>query len=178
MIKEIGEFERHINQLEHQYRVLASTWLLGVFVAAGYVLTSELEFVFTKEFLIAIVAFFGAVGITLLWYIDVMVFHQLLAAHFSAGVKLEKENCWLPKTRSDMLKRLGGRGVAPRIAWFYIGGNIVVLSIEVMSLSVWLFTRNGASLGDYALVIFALLVSIIWNYLIYRKTVKTLPETR
>src|SRR5215203_5304800 len=92
MIKEIGENERHFNQLVHQYRVLASTWLLGVFVAAGFVLTSELEFVITTEFLIALVTFFSAVGITLLWYLDGMVYDQLLAPPVTARGELDNHN--------------------------------------------------------------------------------------
>src|SRR5829696_7297238 len=176
MIKEIGENERHFNQLVHQYSVLASTWLLGVFVAAGFVLTSELEFVIPTEFLIALVTFFGAVGITLLWYLDVMVYDQLLAATFTAGVELENANCWLPKIRNDMLQRLGGTGARPRIVWFYIGGNTVVLLIGVLSLAIWLLTHAEATLGDYAIIIVVLLVTFLWNRAIYLKTINTIDK--
>jgi len=177
MIKEIGESERHFNQLEHQYRVLASTWLLGVFVAVGFLLTSEFEFFIPTEFLIAIVAFFGAVGITLLWHLDLIVYHQLLASYFHAGLKLENDTCWLPKIRNDMLTRLGDKGAAPLIAWFYIVGNAVVLIVGVVSLTIWLLTHNGATPGDYAIVVLAALVSSVWIWLIHYRTGKTLPET-
>ncbi len=34
---EIRETERHFNQLQHGYRALASTWLLGTFAGVGFI---------------------------------------------------------------------------------------------------------------------------------------------
>ena len=41
MIVEIGLNERHFNQLQTSYRTLASTWLLGLFAAAGFLLSRK-----------------------------------------------------------------------------------------------------------------------------------------
>ena len=170
MIKEVGEFERHFSQLEHQYRILASTWLLVVFVATGFVLTTEFDFLISTELLIASIAFVGAVGITLLWNLDLMVYHRLLDAHFYAGVELEQTNSWLPQTRNDMLQMLDDRGVLPHVVWFYIVSNTVVLLLGGSFLAAWFYSRAGAPLGAYATIVLTLLVTGIWGWLLWRST--------
>src|SRR3712207_6263929 len=99
---EIGAAERHFNQLEHQYRVLASTWLLGTFVAIGYVLihlpVRQADWVtHHRDLVIAGIALSGALGIRLIWILDIRVYHQLLESCFLEGLKLERDNDWLPR---------------------------------------------------------------------------------
>ena len=103
IMKEIGNFERHFNQLEHQYRVLASTWLLAVFSGTGF-LFSKGQNIPYWELIIAFLGFAGAMGVTLIWALDLKVYHQLLEAHFVEALKLEQENSWLPQSRANMWK--------------------------------------------------------------------------
>ena len=84
--KEIGAYERHFNQIQHQYRVLASTWVLAVFAATGFILSSErLVLGMPKQLAIAGLSPFGGIGITLLWILDVKVYGKLLSACFNVG---------------------------------------------------------------------------------------------
>ena len=41
VLKELGESERHFNNLETEYRKLASIWLLAGFAGIGFVLKSD-----------------------------------------------------------------------------------------------------------------------------------------
>jgi|SRR5215217_1291503 len=184
ILKEIGEFERHFNQLEHQYRLLASTWLLGVFVATGFVLSSELSVLFPTEWLITAIGVLGAVGITLIWNLDLMVYHQLLNAHFWAGVELEKRvelekhnHSWLPQIRNDMLRMVNNRGVLPRALWFYVGSIIAVLLLGGFFLATWVYIQYGASLRFIATIIICLLVIGIWGGVIRSKTLAEHKKT-
>src|SRR5215212_6768364 len=91
LYREIGNAERHFNELTHQYRLLASTWLLGTFAAIGYILTNvgvkpNDSLSFYRELIIAAIALAGATGITLVWILDLKVYQKLLGCFFLAAL--------------------------------------------------------------------------------------------
>jgi hypothetical protein len=65
----------HFNTLESTYRALASTWLLAAFAGIGFILKDIHS---ERELYVAAIAAAGAVGILLLWLLDLMVYHRLL----------------------------------------------------------------------------------------------------
>jgi hypothetical protein len=141
--EEFGVAERHFNELESRYRTFASTWLLATFAGVGFVLSEQvLTLHIDRLLLVAGIGLAGAVGIALLWNLDLMVYHQLLAANFHAGIALERANPWLPQVRTNMLESQGGRGVLPRVVWFYIGGVLAPLTIAVAALVAWGFKHG------------------------------------
>src|SRR5207245_826392 len=98
IVKECGEEERHFNQLQSVYRGLASTWILATFGAVGYLLfnkeirRSDLQ---SDHYLIAgIICLLGGVGISLVWMLDLRVYHKLLIAVFEEGRALEDAFSW------------------------------------------------------------------------------------
>jgi hypothetical protein len=131
---EVGNAERHFNQLGHQYRLLASTWLLGTFAAVGYVLAkvgAKPEDLLGpyRELIVTAIAFAGATGITLVWLLDLRVYQQLLGSFFLAGLDLEDEHEWLPPIRHDMIRTQRQGTVMVNVAWFYVGCTTILLLI-------------------------------------------------
>jgi hypothetical protein len=130
---EVGQFERHFNTLQMSYRTLASTWLLAAFGAAGLIITkSDVRLPFSQLYVGTLVGIAGAVGIVLLWVLDILVYNQLLDACFDVGYRLEKTYKWLPPARMKMKRTQGDRGVSPRVVWFYVAG---VASMFVLAAS-------------------------------------------
>jgi hypothetical protein len=187
--KVIGEEERHFNQIQHHYRVLTSTWLLATFAAAGYVLSNltassnEGSWLTSySELIVAAVALFGAVGIRLLWLLDIKVYHQLLDACFVVGVKLERQNEeWLPPIRKTMLDTQSAQsghsdqGVLVQVVWFYTVCTTALLAIWGLFSSIWLYrllyerTVYAESIaGGFLLMVVGAI--FFWGYTMHRQT--------
>jgi len=165
IIKEIGTSERHFNGLQHQYRVLASTWILAVFAAAGFILINNeaISNVLPIEIAISGLALVGAVGITLLWIIDLRVYQLLLRDYFDAGVKLEQEHTWLPQIRTRMLQKTYGHGVASYVALFYLSANAALLFLGDLFLIFY-------SSHKWEVGLLVGLVIVVWTYVLHRST--------
>jgi len=99
IVQELGNEERHFNQLQNQYRTLASAWILAMFAGVQYVLTSWGKLPLPSEAILAAIGLAGAVGMALLWNLDIRVYHQLLEACFVEGLKLEAKSSWLLRVR-------------------------------------------------------------------------------
>jgi len=106
---------------------LASTWLLAAFAGIGFVL-KDLKSPDWPLYMAAI-AGAAAVGIFLIWLIDLMVYHRLLAAAFAEQMELEQRYAWLPKVAHRMMSAHGGAGVIPKIVWFYIAPYTLLVGI-------------------------------------------------
>jgi hypothetical protein len=172
VIKEIGGMERHFHQIQHQYRVLASTWILAVFAAAGFILaTEELDSLFSFNRVLAVVVLtgFGALGITLLYIMDVLVYGKLLKANFVKGKELEQKYHWLPSVRQTM-KSPGylPRGDVKYTRLFYVGANAVVLGLGGASLTLLAYGEGAIAYLRGAIVFWVVVVA--WCLYLYRKT--------
>ena len=69
--------EWHFNQIQHQYRFLASSWLLAFFAALGYVYAAASSPI-DKNIIFFFLSLVSAIGLTLIWMLDIKVYHQLL----------------------------------------------------------------------------------------------------
>jgi hypothetical protein len=185
----IGEEERHFSQTQHQYRVLTSTWLLAAFAGIGYVLTkrapssNEVSWVASHgELVIAAIALLGAVGIRLLWLLDVKVYHELLDSCFVARVKLERQYEWLPPIRNTMLdtqraqRGQNTQGVLIHVVWFYLVCTTALLAIGGLFSAIWFYRllyeltvfAKLAVLGGFLLMVGSAI--FLWGYSLYRQT--------
>src|SRR5262249_13324069 len=90
LYKELGTYERHFNTVQGTCRTIASTWLLATIGGIGFVLGSTFNSTIIDFRLAgALIASAGAVGIFLLWLLDVKVYHRLLLAVFDEAKTLE-----------------------------------------------------------------------------------------
>ena len=150
VVEEIGVQERHFNQLQSTYRNMASAWLAATFAGFGWAFSQSGKVFIDRDLMIAGISAAGAVGIGLLWILDLLVYHRLLDACFVEGLSLEKTFAWLPPIRSNMMATQGGRGVLFRTVGFYLAPIILLIAIAGSSLSLWLYSHAGvlaASLG-------------------------------
>lgn len=173
---ELGNYERHFNEMQSRYRAPASTWLLATFVGVGFILSQEtLDVPVSRELAVAMLALFGAFGIGLLWNLDLMVYHRLQDAVFAAGLRLEINNRQLPPVRRNMM-RTGIHGVLPRVISFYLGASGVLLLISLTGFVVWMVgvLPVGARIAAVFAAVAAWSCLLVW---MYRRTGMLSPLT-
>ena len=161
--KELGTYERHFNQMQSVCRSLASTWLLATFAGIGYIFEKFTTYGSTGVRLAAaLVALAGGTGISLLWIIDVVVYHRLLVAVTEQSKKLETEHKnVLPQLREAFEKAANShflgkeRGARNKMSLFY-GFPATFLSIVAFACLVAIaVSGNTSSIKVVAVVVFA-----------------------
>jgi hypothetical protein len=136
LISEIGTYERHFNQIQSEYRKMASQWLLAAFGAIGLLLYSKdinTATGLSPVLIASSVALATSVGILLLWHLDVHVYHRLLNACFKTGLDLESTHGYLPQIRTEMNRNR--KLVSQGLDRFYLIG-LAVMTVVGLGL-VW-----------------------------------------
>lgn len=166
LLNHIGDQEKHFNSLETQYRLLASTWLLASLGAIGFILKDDksLSLDSYKLLLIGSIALVGSIGITLLWILDMKVYHKLLNSVFIRGVILEIKFSWLPKIRTDMLLSQETGDVTKSTGLYYIFSTLLLQIISMICfVSYYGFNKNGIVILFAGIVVILLVLSYMWK---------------
>ena len=91
-IRLITEAEHHFNDLCFKIRALASTWLLATFGGIGFLSTNTLHIEVPLNGLITLLCIASAIGITVLWVIDLLIYQPFLNCWFQCRTKLGHES--------------------------------------------------------------------------------------
>ena len=135
---ELGQIERSHSNIQSSYRTLASTWMLAAFAGIGVVISTKGEFAFPiPRELLLVVTLAGAVGLGLLWVLDLLFYQRLLDAAYIEAKDLEDRHRWLPQPRNTMRVLLGGKGLEI-VLWYYIALTEVMIFIGGVGW-IWLF---------------------------------------
>jgi hypothetical protein len=154
----IGEEERHFNELEMEYRKLASQWLLVSLGAIGFILSKN-ELPINTWALVIGICIAASIGILVLWLLDLKVYHELLHGAFREGVLLENEFPQiLPQIRNNMVKSQKGGDIITKVILFYFFSILLLLAIA--NIAVWIYISpfwicllcNGISLLFLAVI--------------------------
>ena len=120
IIRLITDSEHHFNDLCFKIRTLASTWLLATFAGVGFILTGQGDFVFAKTTVVILICWAGAVGVFVLWILDLQVYQKLLNTWFDARKEIEQESTYLPNMWERMKATQPGGRAANLIRFYYI----------------------------------------------------------
>lgn len=135
LLQEMGNYERHFNQLQSTYRGFASAWLLAAFGAMGFILTQSGSPKLPAHMLVGAVALAACIGIVLLWIMDVLVYHRLLEKCFDSAEELENKHP-VPASRKRMREALG-KGKVAWIITFYYGVPGAILALIFLASLYW-----------------------------------------
>lgn len=138
-IQEIGAEERHFNELQSKYRSMAAGWILACFSGIWAVWSHAIQVGIDRLLVIGGIGFAGALGLSLLWRLDALVYHPLLEACFAEGFKLENRHAWLPALRTNMTAVTSGAAnqrVLSNVVWFYVS-PLVVFALVATGGLVW-----------------------------------------
>ncbi len=141
VMKETYETERHFNNLETQYRILASQWLLGAFAGIGFVFVSDPKLSFDKLWLVVAICIISMVGIFQLWRMDIIIYQRLLHATFAVGIELEAEYQFLPPIKTRMKNSVPGKSVT-HVLFYYYYISIVFFSLVGSGVSIYLLNSG------------------------------------
>jgi hypothetical protein len=150
---EAGVLERHFDSLQGTYRTLASSWMLATFAGIGFTLVNAKNIPFDWHLAASGVALLGAIGLSLLWMLDVLVYNRLLEAIFYTGILIEEAHPELAPFRRYTVLITGHSGAILFVVVFYtvavsvlllisaffgalaLGGLILVVGVAVMALT-------------------------------------------
>lgn len=151
----IAEEERHFNELELEYRKLASQWLLVSLGAVGFVLSKQELVQINAWVLVMGICVAASIGILILWMLDLKVYHELLHAAFRERVLLERQyKTILPQIGSNMVNSQTGGDIISKVILFYFFS--VLLLIVIANIALWMYSpatmlvnllANGFSAG-------------------------------
>lgn len=176
-LKELRAGEQHFNELKSGCRALASGWLLAAFGAMGFLLTQSVPADLPVEVLILCVGLAGSAGLLLLWVLDLLVYHRLLDAYFSAAREIELAHPGLPQVRGRMIESQPGGQATTYQAWFYAGAVSAPLAFGGALFCYWC-RRFG---DGYVLLSAAVIACLVFalGLVVLRKSVNpALPESR
>lgn len=168
VLKELGASERHFNELETEYRKLASLWLLAGFAGIGFIIRDAPKIGLPGEIAIMGIGLATSIGILLLWIVDLLVYHRLLHACFSEALKIENTHPELPKVRQHMEASQGeNKVVTTRLRWFYIALTAAPVLFAAPLFLLWCRQHFGLDVALVAAAIGALYLflttSLIWK---------------
>jgi hypothetical protein len=130
---EAGNFERHFNQLQASYRALASTWLLATFAGIGFVVVNQKGIPFDWPVAVSGICLLGALGIGLLWALDLLVYHRLLDAFFFTARRIELGHAEQPPYRLNLYNIVKDQGVVSTVILFYLCGVGVLILLATLA---------------------------------------------
>ncbi len=133
---EAGQMERHFNQLQASYRALASTWLLATFAGIGFIVVNAKSIPIDWLAAATGVAVAGAIGIAMVWSLDLLVYHRLLDVIFFTARQIEIDHAEQPPFRIHMLRVFSHVGVVGHVKWFYILAADLLIAIGTLTASV------------------------------------------
>lgn len=132
----LNQFELHLDGITNKYKSISITLLLATYAAIGFVFSIEAKDLQINKLLVSsLVCFFGVIGITSLWYLDIYVFQKFWGAFFIEEVKMEKKHNFLIKigdlsmSLDDVKARINGHGN------FYVFVNILLIVTAGISIS-------------------------------------------
>ncbi len=172
VVEEIGVQERHFNQLQSMYRNMASAWLAATFAGFGWAFSQSGQTFIDRDLMIAGISAAGAVGICLLWILDLLVYHRLLDACFVEGLTLEKAFPWLPPIRRNMMATQRGQGVLFRTVGFYVAPILLLIAISGGSTSRWIYGHFGPIAGSIGVLV-TLGAAVLTGRFIQKRTENT-----
>lgn len=135
LVDQIGDKEEHFNQLQTDYRKLASTWLLAAFGACGYSLKSTADLPFDEWYFVFGICLAASAGLGILWLMDLKVYQTLLGAFFIQGVLLElKYDSWLLPIRINIVLSQKTGEIVSKVQYYYFFSIVSLQFLEIIAL--------------------------------------------
>lgn len=133
---------RYHGTLQTKYRVMCSTWLLATFAAIGFLLSKDKLLPFDHLLGVALISLIGIAGIYILWYADTFVEELLLEINVVEGLRMEKENEWMPQVYHTFLHLYQNTNARIVKVLFFIGCKSILIFTGAVTLSFYFYDRS------------------------------------
>lgn len=134
--------KEHFSSMQNRYRALTSTWVLAGFFGMGNILSGHdnICLPFSSLFGILVLCFSVAFGVTLLWFLDIVLYQRLWMGTVVELAKLENTHDWLPKCNLNTLIMKRSKKFRFTQSTFYIAINWIFV---IISAAFWIPTLNN-----------------------------------
>lgn len=179
----LNQFERHFELISAKYKNMALTWLLAIYAAIGFLFSNETEtLIFDHLAAVSSICFIGIIGITLIWHLDMNVYHRFWSALFIEEVLMEEKNPFLLRSKKISLLIDDSRERFLSQGFLYITANILLaltMSVSLMNI----FKDNSFVLFYVMCFLLFIFVSVITFLFLYigkrfQKNISVLLEQR
>lgn len=137
-IHDLGKnYVNHFSTIKLKYKKLALAWLIAIFASLAYIISAhDQEIHFPKLYLITILTFLSVIGIKLISFLDVHVYHRQMRAIFKCLVILENQREDGIHSYTNMAKALHKKRFDPiMIDSLYYGSiNLCVVLLGAVSI--------------------------------------------
>ncbi|MBN4066784.1 hypothetical protein JYU14_01725 [Simkania negevensis] len=141
---DLNKNEHYFDDRQFRYRTIASSWLIATLIAVGYILSRYEEGLPLSPLITAaVVCVFGVIGITVIWALDILLYHTLLSAIAVEEVSMEQKYPWLPQSRSRMSNWLKSTPVTSITFFFYSVSLFALYAVISLLLSLWLIRYSS-----------------------------------
>ena len=164
----LNEFERHFETISTNYKYIALTWLLATYAGIGFLLSNETQgLVFNHFIAVSLICILGAVGISLIWHLDMNVYHRFWAALFVEEVLMEEANPYLLQSRKITLLIDESRERVFSQGLLYLIANTLLLITTCLS-CVFLFKDTAFLVVFGICFFFSIVILIMWCFMLNR----------
>lgn len=142
----------HYSGIKEQYKKLAVGWLTSLLIGLAFLGAHQAAyFNINKLYLIALITFFGWIGIKFIRYLDLNIYHRQMAEIYVSMLELEKKYPTLSRSTIKMSSLLHRKIFDPIIfdSIYYASLGIVIAAIGTVTLYLKLSLEN-THLGVYA----------------------------
>ncbi|HSW85913.1 MAG TPA: hypothetical protein VLG49_00275 [Rhabdochlamydiaceae bacterium] len=175
---QIATFLQHYNGIQVTYKTFASSWLLATFIGIGYALSvNEVNLPFHPLIIIAFVALASSTGIFLIWYLDLIICEQSIAAVLYEGIEMEKKYPWLPRYYNNVNDNCKLLSYINLKSFFYIGCIGILFITMGASLAYYVVSENKSNL--FMLIpVFTILLIALAGFILISSSKKADPYER
>lgn len=141
----LQKYKSHYYTVKLRYKILASTWIIATFIGLGYLLSGyEIGLPTTNLTGVVGIGILSSIGLSLLYYLDIFIYHRILHTIFLEAMHYEKKYDFLPPMSLDNLHLFLKRSIRPVIfeTAYYSFFILVFLLISDYTLYVQLTNNN------------------------------------
>jgi hypothetical protein len=157
------KLKMHYYSIKLRYKILASTWILASFIGLGYLISGKEIGLPTDLFTgIISVGILAAIGISLLYFFDIFIYHRLLHVIFVVSMDFEKKYKFLPQLSHDAVSLFYKRAVRPISLDSLYYSFFILLFLLISNFALYLNLKEN--FPSHALLISLVFFGIIMLY--------------
>lgn len=160
------DYINHFSKIKLRYKKLTITWVTAISIALAYTMSSEEHSVHVnKLYLISLITALALIGIKLLWYLDVNVYHKQMSALFKGLTLLEERYPEMIQPYLKMAKALHKKYFDPILIDSLYYGVISIFIALMGTVALYLKFRAHHPLSSILLSLSIIMFFLIFEFL-------------
>lgn len=164
---------KHYESIQTNFRLLASTILLGSLAAIGFIFSTKIgRLPYERIISVIIIKAISIITMIIFWNIDLKFYEKQLISHFAEVYRLESEYDYLPKVHHNMLHGVHKKDRPSNIVYYYIGCIFSIIITTALVVSLDFFQLHNKPVFGLIFIANSLILMSIIFFILKRKTKK------